>query len=563
MLISFRYVKQVTETKKLDRNFNFVRSTNEKVDVALNRIKSNLQKELTVKSKKKNKKNAGEEQPVQEPEELQVSVRLLFNDGEITEKTFEELLPQFEENTDQFQMLILDDVFKLKFNNPWVNNVTLPNSILANFYVYPSKLQMDFADRHSSEFIWYKGKMPKSNKENEIEWQEIGRGYSMLVKNEDIGYKVKLEVTPRSFDQLKVGPKVEAIGSCEIQPGPGYCPYEMRHLYTTEKLNGNAIRVTSYNILADYYADTDDGRQKLFNYCAQYAIDIDYRKQLLIKEIIGYNSDILCMQEVDFKVFDLDLIPFLNEQNMNGVHDKKGTTPEGLSTFYRTDRFELIENYGMNIGDTVKTHPACQELFSKLQYNEQLVTRFTDLATTLQIVLLKLKEFPNKYIVVANTHLYFHPDADHIRLLQIGFNMILVEDYVKKFKEKYATEDISLLFCGDFNSVPECGIYKLMTEGHVPQDFIDWGSKPEEAVINVELNQPFKIKSACGTPKFTNYTVGFKECLDYIFYQTDKFSVTKVVEMPSEAELSLHNAIPSVVFPSDHIAIVAELEILP
>ncbi|CAG9803412.1 unnamed protein product [Chironomus riparius] len=563
MLISFRYVKQVTETKILDRNFNFVRSINESVDVALNRIRSNLQKEVTVKSKKKNKKNIAEQQEVKEPEDLQVTVKLFLNEEEVTEKTFEDLIPQFEENEDQFRMLILDDVFKLKFNNPWVNNLTLPNSILANFYLYPSKLELDFSDRHSSEFIWYKGKMPKSNRENEIEWEEIGRGYSLLVKNEEIGYKIKLKVTPKSLDQLKTGPEVEAISKCEIQAGPGFCPFEERNLYTTEKLSGNAIRITSYNILADYYADTEDGRQKLFNYCAQYAIDIDYRKQLLIKEIIGYNSDILCMQEVDFKVFDLDFIPFLGEQNMNGVHNKKGTTPEGLSTFYRTDRFELIENYGMNIGDTVKSHPACQDLFSKLQYNQQLVTRFTDLATTLQIVLLKLKEFPNKYFIVANTHLYFHPDADHIRLLQIGFSMILVEDYMKKFKEKYVTENISLLFCGDFNSVPECGIYKLMTEGYVPENFIDWSSKQEEAVKNVELNQPYKIKSACGTPKFTNYTVGFQDCLDYIFYQTDKFCVTKVVEMPSEEDLSLHNAIPSVVFPSDHIAIIAELDIIP
>lgn len=62
MLISFRYAKQITETKKLDRNFNFARSITENVETALNRIKCNLEKELKVKSKKKNKKNAGESQ---------------------------------------------------------------------------------------------------------------------------------------------------------------------------------------------------------------------------------------------------------------------------------------------------------------------------------------------------------------------------------------------------------------------------------------------------------------------------------------------------------------------
>lgn len=482
--------------------------------------------------------------------------------GEITGKTFEELLPKFQDNPEELKLCIQDDEYNVKFNNPWINNMALPTSILANFYLYPSKLEMDFADRHSSEFIWYKGMMPKSNKENEIEWIEIDKGYSILVKSEYIGHKIKLKATPKNADNSKLGPDVEAISKCEVQAGPGYCPFEERHLYTEEKLKGNLIRITSYNILADYYADTEDGRNSLFVYCPQYAIDIDYRKQLLLKELVGYNSDILCMQEVDFKVFELDLIPFMGEQNMYGVHNKKGTTAEGLSTFFRVDRFELVKSIGLNIGDTIKVHPACQELFQKLQYNQQLVTRIVDLATTLQVVLLKSKEFTNKFILVANTHLYFHPDADHIRLLQIGFSMTLVDDYIKKFKAEFNTQDISMLFCGDFNSVPECGIYKLMTEGFVPDNFIDWRSKEDEAVVNVELRQPYKLASACGTPKFTNYTIGFKDCLDYIFYQNDKFRVTKVVETPSEEELNLHNAIPSVVFPSDHIAIIAELQMI-
>lgn len=66
--------------------------------------------------------------------------------------------------------------------------------------------------------------------------------------------------------------------------------------------------------------------------------------------------------------------------------------------------------------------------------------------------------------------------------------------------------------------------------------------------------------SACGTPKYTNYTVGFKDCLDYIFYEKDNFNVTQVIPLISEEELATHIAIPSVVIPSDHIALVADLE---
>ena len=96
----------------------------------------------------------------------------------------------------------------------------------------------------------------------------------------------------------------------------------------------------SYNLLADYYADSDYSRTVLFGHCPAYALHIDYRKQLFLKEISGYNADLFMMQEVDGKIFDLDLEPLLSEQNMSGVYQKKGTTAEGLATFYNNDRFE-------------------------------------------------------------------------------------------------------------------------------------------------------------------------------------------------------------------------------
>lgn len=82
----------------------------------------------------------------------------------------------------------------------------------------------------------------------------------------------------------------------------------------------------------------------------------------------------------------------------------------------------------------------------------------------------------------------------------------------------------------------------------------------EEAVKNVSLSQDFNLKSACGTPQYTNYTPGFADCLDYIFYQTDVFDVKNYVALPTEEEIKAHIAIPSVQFPSDHIALVANLK---
>lgn len=83
---------------------------------------------------------------------------------------------------------------------------------------------------------------------------------------------------------------------------------------------------------------------------------------------------------------------------------------------------------------------------------------------------------------------------------------------------------------------------------------------PEEAVKDVRLNQEFNMKSAYGTPRCTTWTLGFVECIDYIFYQTDRLLVEQVNILPSDEELQAHAAIPSVIFPSDHIALVADLK---
>lgn len=80
---------------------------------------------------------------------------------------------------------------------------------------------------------------------------------------------------------------------------------------------------------------------------------------------------------------------------------------------------------------------------------------------------------------------------------------------------------------------------------------------PEEWIKDIELSHPFKIANATGC-SLTNYTEGFKECLDYIYYQTDHLKVLRTVPMPTEEQLSANIAIPSIVFPSDHVALVAD-----
>uniref|UniRef100_A0A336MZW3 CSON003646 protein n=1 Tax=Culicoides sonorensis TaxID=179676 RepID=A0A336MZW3_CULSO len=333
--ITFRYIN---ETFKIDRVFNFNRDLNEKVEVCLDRIKNNVEKELTKKlnKKKKKSKNAAAEE-TSPPEEMQkIQVALYKNQESIKNIAFNELLSFEDIHSAPYSLTISEDNYDIVFNCPWVSEIKMPSSILANYFVYPSKLELEYADQENSSITWYRG-LPKPN-DAHIEWEEVGTGFMYHAKSSDIGYKLKVTCLPRNSERS--GPLVEAISKCEVQADPGVCPFDTRHMFTQDKLSGSKFRVVSYNLLADLYADSETAKKELFPYCPEYALNIDYRKQLFIKELIGYNADLMCLCEVDDKIFDMDLTPVLGNRGFMGTFQMKGTTREGLATFWNNQKFE-------------------------------------------------------------------------------------------------------------------------------------------------------------------------------------------------------------------------------
>lgn len=74
------------------------------------------------------------------------------------------------------------------------------------------------------------------------------------------------------------------------------------------------------------------------------------------------------------------------------------------------------------------------------------------------------------------------------------------------------------------------------------------------------LYHEFIFESACGTPQYTNYTPDYKGCLDYIFVESNKLQVQQVVPIMDEEELSKYEGLPNDFYPSDHLALVADLK---
>jgi 2',5'-phosphodiesterase len=267
---------------------------------------------------------------------------------------------------------------------------------------------------------------------------------------------------------------------------------------------------------------------------------------------------------VDSKLFVGDFEPTMKFAGLSGAMAKKsGQVSEGCAIFWRDVKFELVASHRFVLAERLLDGcPHLGSILTAVKANGELFKEMIERTTVLQAVVLKSKIVPQTYFVVGNTHLYFRPDADHIRLLHTAMAMVELEKLVEETKSLESEASVHLMLCGDFNSTPPFAVVELMTKGHIGEDHADWSSCPGQEVSGLSVKHPFSMASACGTPKYTNFTQGFKDCLDYIFYQTDGLRVAQVVPFPSEEELSTHVAIPSVVFPSDHIACVADLELM-
>lgn len=86
---------------------------------------------------------------------------------------------------------------------------------------------------------------------------------------------------------------------------------------------------------------------------------------------------------------------------------------------------------------------------------------------------------------------------------------------------------------------------------------------PDQPGISLpNLTHDLKLFSAAGFPLYTNYTKAFKDILDYIYIEKDRFTVSRIAPFPSDSILSENTALPSQIFPSDHLAVAVDIKFI-
>ena len=469
-------------------------------------------------------------------------------------------------------LTIGDEEFKICVNAPAVLSATLPKSLMAGYPVVPN-LELEFAERACSKYMWFRKAYntdDKSKKDSKCKkkpgaccelnstWEFLSNKFKYIPSNNDIGCKLKFICIPKRHDIFGFAHEMKSENT--VEAGPGLCPFDERHLYTAKAVDDkDMFRVVSYNILADVYANTEFARERLYPYCSSYAIDFSYRGQLILKEVLGYNSDIICLQECDMKIFHSFLQPAMAEEGFDGHFQRKaGEMPEGEAIFYRRSKYSLVSEASVIISKAIELN-CNKEILTALESSPELLESMKKRTAIGQIIAIKDNQSTNRIICILNTHLYFRPAAHNVRLLQMSILINYFKVFIDGLKEAETGCRVAAMICGDFNSMPKSAVIECLTSGKILDNHPVWKTENSAETINLNIQHNFSFFSACGFPKYTNYVAGFKDTVDYIMLENEHFKVESCVPFPDEKVLQLNTALPSITVPSDHLALVCDL----
>ncbi|RVW22147.1 Carbon catabolite repressor protein 4-like 1 [Vitis vinifera] len=413
-------------------------------------------------------------------------------------------------------------------------------------------------------------------------WFEVGRSKTYTPTADDIGHVLKFEcVVVDAETKLTVGHGSNILTS-RVIPAPSPTP---RHLISVSGVDmvghldsdgrissAGTFTVLSYNILSDVFATSE-----LYSYCPSWALSWPYRKQNLLREIVGYRADIVCLQEIQSDHFEEFFAPELDKHGYQALYKRKTNevytgnihTIDGCATFFRRDRFSHVKKY------EVEFNKAAQSL-----------TDAVDNVALIAVLEAKFSyqgaDIPGKrqLLCVANTHINVHQELKDVKLWQ-------VHTLLKGLEKIAASADIPMLVCGDFNSVPGSAPHALLAMGKVdpmhpdlaidPLGILRPASKLTHQLPLVSAYSSFarmgvgigleqqrrRLDPSTNEPLFTHCTRDFIGTLDYIFYTADSLTVESLLELLDEDSLRKDTALPSPEWSSDHIALLAEFRCKP
>ena len=504
-----------------------------------------------------------------------------------------------------------EDVLRVERNPPTVASIGSERRPTVGFELRPS-FSVDFGEPDLCLWNWERqAPQEKAPAAAEAAWEDTGgTGHAYVPSEADAGKRLRVTCTPRgraapgaSPGALREGEPVAVAMDGVVEPSSQGRPWDGRREGRWARAAGaGTCRVMTYNLLAEMYSSSETAKTKLFRYVLPENLDWDYRKQLQLQEVLGAQADVICFQEVDTKAFEKFWRPRLAEAGFSGFFGKKSTeASEGQATFVRNSKFRVAEARTFALRDAF-AEPLGAALAAAgpfLDAVPNIREALEKLGTVASLV--RLEPISGKDqcpVCVVNTHLYFHPGASSIRTLQLYAILKEAETWLVGSAAAGEVRP-ALLFCGDLNSEPDTAAIELLQTGQVGQDHFEWqtarefafrkrgeegegaasqsaaGGGPTAGVefAGPDLASPFDLASADRLlSPYTNFVQGYIATLDYIFFEVGRLRLEALMPLPtveqiqgeevvSAADIPRRGALPSKRYPSDHVAVIADLAV--
>ena len=259
----------------------------------------------------------------------------------------------------------------------------------------------------------------------------------------------------------------------------------------------------------------------------QEALQWENRKGKLLEEILRSGADIVCVEEVDH--FPDFFQPKLKERGFEGIFKPKPSSPclrvhgnsgpDGCALFYNVKKFSCLDKWEFCLRNRDGEETNKVAVLVKLEVQQHADT---------------LTDSKPLQLCVAVTHLKAKAGRAELRL-RTAQGAHLYEE-MKKF-----CGDLPGVVCGDFNAVASEPVYLHFKEAS------SW------------LESAYFTANSGKEPPLTSWKIrpGGKESkvtIDYVWYTVQLLNVNAVWSIPSEKEIG-EDALPSLTYPSDHIAL--------
>jgi CCR4-NOT transcription complex subunit 6 len=156
-------------------------------------------------------------------------------------------------------------------------------------------------------------------------------------------------------------------------------------------------------------------------------------------------------------------------------------------------------------------------------------------------------------ILVGNAHLHWDPQYKDVKLIQTA---MLMEELETLVKGESHSDQLQIILCGDFNSLPSSGVFEFLSQGRIPQNHDDFGNYSYGNYTLKGLSHSLSLKSSYSHMQelpFTNYTPIFKGVIDYVWYSTFSLTVTALLGAIEQSYVDRCVGFPNWHHPSDHI----------